>query len=94
MTIFEVGKKYYHELPTYIAWDLFKQLEKEGRKPYRLFTNYEVIKRTKQFVTLKTGSYPNEEIIRKKIKIYQDIETCELVNSNNICKEEITNESN
>ncbi len=52
MTKFEVGKKYYHELPTYIAWDLFKQLEKEGRKPYRSFTNYEVIKRTKQFVTL------------------------------------------
>mgnify|MGYP001225955466 FL=1 len=87
MTKFEIGKKYYREIPTYIAFDLAKQLEKEGKEPYRLFVNYEVIKRTKQFVTLKTGSYPNQEIIRKKIKVYQEIETCELVRSDSICKE-------
>ena len=89
MIEFEVGKKYYRELPTeYISWDLLQQLKKEGREPYQPPPEiYEVIKRTKQFVTLKTGSYPNEETIRKKIKIYQDIETCELVKSNNLCKE-------
>jgi len=87
MIEFEVGKKYYHENHSYICATLVKQLEKEGLKPHRSFTHYEVIKRTKQFVTLKTGSYPNEEIIRKKIKIYQDIETCELVKSNNLSKE-------
>ena len=50
---FEVGKSYYREIPSNPSFTLIKELEKEGREPYRLYQTFEVIKRTNHFVTLK-----------------------------------------
>ena len=43
---FEVGKSYYREIPSNPSFTLIKELEKEGREPYRIFQICEVIKRT------------------------------------------------
>ena len=72
---FEVGKKYLGE--------------SFGREPYQSPQEiYEVIKRTKHFITLKEGKCPNEKVFRKKIQVepvwrkqYDDYE-----NSMEICK--------
>ena len=71
---FEIGKKYWYETPTYIAYDLLKQLEEEGQKPYKLISTYEVIKRTNCFVTLKRIGF--DTILKRKIKTYNDVEQC------------------
>ena len=75
---FEVGKSYYREIPSNPSFTLIKELEKEGREPYRIFQICEVIKRTEHFLTLKEGEYPNEEIYRKKVKIEKEIEVCQV----------------
>ena len=75
---FEVGKSYYREIPSNPSFTLIKELEKEGREPYRIFQICEVIKRTKHFLTLKEGEFHNEEIYRKKIKIEKEIEICQV----------------
>ena len=66
---FEVGKSYYRELPSNPNFAVVEECKKMGTEPYKLFQICEVIKRTKHFLTLKEGEYPNEEIYRKKIKI-------------------------
>ena len=66
---FEVGKSYYRELPSNPNFAVVEECKKMGTEPYRIFQICEVIKRTKHFLTLKEGEYPNEEIYRKKIKI-------------------------
>tara|TARA_R100001460_G_scaffold47481_1_gene85266 strand:+ start:183 stop:473 length:291 start_codon:yes stop_codon:yes gene_type:complete len=71
---FQLGKKYWYEIPTYTSPTLLKQLEKEGKKPYKLISTYEVIKRTNCFVTLKKIGF--DTILKRKIKIYNDIEEC------------------
>ena len=54
---FQLGKKYWYETPTNISFTLLKQLEEEGKKPYKLISTYEVIKRTNCFVTLKKNRF-------------------------------------
>ena len=66
---FEVGKSYYREIPTNPNFAVIEECKKLGTEPYRLFQICEVIKRTKHFLTLKEGEFPNEKIYRKKIKI-------------------------
>ena len=75
---FEVGKSYYREIPSNPSFTLIKELEKEGREPYRIFQICEVIKRTEHFLTLKEDEFPNEKIYRKKIKIEGKIEVCQV----------------
>ena len=81
---FEVGKSYYREIPSNPSFTLVKELKKEGREPYRLFQISEVIKRTKHFLTLKEGEFPNEKIYRKKIKIEPEVKN----RTTNLCKKE------
>ena len=66
---FEVGKSYYREIPSNPNFAVVEECKKMGTEPYRIFQICEVIKRTKHFLTLKEGEFPNEEIYRKKIKI-------------------------
>ena len=81
---FEVGKSYYREIPSNPSFTLVKELKKEGKEPYRIFLICEVIKRTKHFLTLKEGEFPNEKIYRKKIKIQPVIKD----RTTNLCKKE------
>ena len=81
---FEVGKSYYREIPSNPSFTLIKELEKEGREPYRIFQICEVIKRTEHFLTLKEDEFPNEKIYRKKIKIQPVIKN----RTTNLCKKE------
>ena len=71
---FEIGKKYWYEVPTYTSLTLIKQIEKEGRKPYKSYKTYEVIKRTKHFVTLKRIGY--DTTLKRKVKTYNNVEEC------------------
>jgi len=71
---FEIGKKYWYETPTNISYTLLKQLEEEGKKPYKLISTYEVIKRTNCFVTLKRIGF--DTILKRKIKTNNDVEQC------------------
>ena len=66
---FEVGKSYYRELPSNPNFAVVEECKKMGTEPYKLFQICEVIKRTKHFVTLKEGEYPNEKIYRKKVRV-------------------------
>jgi len=75
---FEVGKSYYREIPTNPNFAVVEECKKLGTEPYRLFQICEVIKRTKHFLTLKEGEFPNEKIYRKKIKIQEKIEVCQV----------------
>ena len=75
---FEVGKSYYREIPSNPNFAVVEECKKMGTEPYRIFQICEVIKRTKHFLTLKEGEYPNEEIYRKKVKIEKEIEVCQV----------------
>ena len=59
---FEVGKKYHRELPS--EW-LMKLSEKKYKIPYKKSKVYEVVKRTRCYVTLKD----NDRVFRKKIDV-------------------------
>mgnify|MGYP001278803441 CR=1 FL=1 len=95
---FQLGKKYWYETPTNISFTLLKQLEEEGKKPYKLISTYEVIKRTNCFVTLK--KIGSNTILKRKIKIYNNIEECciaefhhatsflQTIKANRLCEEE------
>ena len=81
---FEVGKRYYREIPTNPNFAVIEECKKLGTEPYRLFQVCEVIKRTKHFLTLKEGKYPNKKIYKKKIKIDHTIKD----RTTNLCKKE------
>ena len=81
---FEVGKSYYRELPSNPNFAVVEECKKLGTEPYRLFQVCEVIKRTKHFLTLKEGKYPNKKIYKKKIKIEPEIKD----RTTNLCKKE------
>ena len=71
---FEIGKKYWYEIPTNPSWAVVSECKKLGTEPYRLYKTFEVIKRTNCFVTLKRIGF--DTILKRKIKIYNDIEEC------------------
>ena len=48
---FEIGKKYWYEIPTNPSWAVVEECKKLGTEPYRLYLTFEVIKRTNHFVT-------------------------------------------
>ena len=81
---FEVGKSYYRELPSNPNFAVVEECKKMGTEPYKLFQICEVIKRTKHFLTIKEGEFPNEKIYRKKIKIQPEIKD----RFTNLCKKE------
>ena len=67
---FEVGKSYYRELPSNPNFAVVEECKKMGTEPYKLFQICEVIKRTKHFVTLKEGEYPN--LVEEVSKVQKD----------------------
>ena len=81
---FEVGKSYYRELPSNPNFAVVEECKKLGTEPYKLFQICEVIKRTKHFLTLKEGEFPNEKIYKKKIKIEPEFRN----RTTNLCKKE------
>ena len=95
---FEIGKKYWYEIPTNPSWAVVSECKKLGTEPYRLYKTFEVIKRTNHFVILKKIGC--DTTLKRKVKTYKDIEECciaeihhassflETIKANRLCKEE------
>ena len=95
---FEIGKKYWYEIPTNPSWAVVEECKKLGTEPYRLYLTFEVIKRTNHFVTLKKIGY--DTTLKRKVKTYNNVEECciaeihhassflETIKANRFCKED------